>query len=149
MLKRLIFACIFVAYCALLVKLMVFKDIPVIRIGHLMFNFGGGGTTGPANLVPLKTIVSYLLGEKGRVIDFVELAGNIVPLMPIGFIAPLVYRTMTWQKALVLAVATGFVIEGMQVVLRVGIFDIDDVILNALGVMIGYSLLVILSRKRA
>jgi cytoskeletal protein CcmA (bactofilin family) len=42
------------------------------------------------------------------------------------------------SKALAVAVAYGLAIEGMQVLLRVGIFDIDDVILNGLGVMIGY-----------
>jgi glycopeptide antibiotics resistance protein len=45
---------------------------------------------------------------------------------------------MTWRKSLALAVAVGLAIEGMEVVFRVGIFDIDDVILNALGVMLGY-----------
>lgn len=45
---------------------------------------------------------------------------------------------MTWQKSLILAAAVGLSMEGLEVVFRVGIFDIDDVILNAFGVMIGY-----------
>jgi pectate lyase len=36
----------------------------------------------------------------------------------------------------------------MQVILRVGIFDIDDVILNAFGFMIGYWLFALLRSKR-
>jgi hypothetical protein len=46
----------------------------------------------------------------------------------------------------VLGVAAGLCIEVMQTVLRVGIFDIDDVILNALGVMIGYWAFTILAQ---
>ena len=64
--------------------------------------------------------------------------------MPIGFLVSFVYRKMTWQKSLAVAVAVGLAIEGMQVVFRVGIFDIDDVILNALGVMTGYWVFTIL-----
>jgi hypothetical protein len=46
---------------------------------------------------------------------------------------------MTWKESLALGIVAGLSIEVMQTVLRVGIFDIDDVILNALGVMIGNS----------
>ena len=50
---------------------------------------------------------------------------------------------MTWQASLAIAVAVGLAMEGMQVVFRVGIFEVDDVILNAFGVIIGYWLLTI------
>lgn len=136
--KRLIPATLFVAYSALLIKVLVFKDIPLIRIGHLMINFGGTNPSGEANLVPFKTILPYMLGYKGLMIAGINLVGNIVPLIPIGFLAPFIYRTLTWKKSLALAVVTGLVLEGMQVVFRVGIFDIDDLLLNGLGVVIGY-----------
>ena len=58
--------------------------------------------------------------------------------MPIGFLVLLVYRRMSWKKALVLAVAVGVTMEVMEGVFRVGSVDVDDVILNALGVMSGY-----------
>lgn len=126
-----------IAYSAVLVTVMVFKDVPHIRIGPLMFNFGGT-QDGAANLVPFKTILPYLLGDKGFVIAFINLAGNIVLLVPIGFLVSFIYPDMTWKKSLALAIAPGLAIEGMQAVLHVGIFDIDDVILNGLGVMVGY-----------
>ena len=68
----------------------------------------------------------------------VNLLGNIIPFMPIGLLSPLVFRSISWQKVLVLEVVTGLTFEVMEVVFRVGIFDIDDVILNAFGVVIGY-----------
>jgi len=52
---------------------------------------------------------------------------------------------MTWKKSLALGVVAGLSIEVMQSVLRVGIFDIDDCVLNALGVVIGYSAFAILA----
>ncbi len=137
MTKRFLSTTILTAYSALLIKVMIFKDLPVIRIGHLMFNLGGT-ETGQANFVPFKTIVPYVLGHKGLIIAGVNVIGNIVLLVPIGFLAPFVFPNMTWKKSLALAVATGLMIEGMQVMLRLGIFDIDDVILNGLGVIVGY-----------
>lgn len=144
--QRIISTFLLIAYSAVLIKVMVYKDVPLIRIGSMMIYFGGS-QTGPANLVPFKTILVYLLGEKGLMIGGINLVGNIVLLMPVGFLVPLIFRDITWKKTLAAAVAFGFAIEGLQVVLRVGIFDIDDVILNGLGVMIGYWAFTILAKK--
>lgn len=144
--QRIVSTFLLIAYSAVLIKVMVYKDVPMIRIGSLMIYFGGS-QTGPANLVPFKTILVYLLGEKGLMIGGINLVGNIVLLMPVGFLVPLIFRNITWKKTLAVAVAFGFAIEGLQVLLRVGIFDIDDVILNGLGVMIGYWLFTILAKK--
>jgi len=137
MTKRLPAVFILIAYCAILIKVMVFKEVPLIRLGPLKLNFGGTHE-GPANLIPFKTILSYLLAERGLMIAAINLIGNIALLVPIGLLLPFVWRNITWKKSLALAIACGFAIEGMQVLLHVGIFDIDDVLLNALGVMIGY-----------
>jgi glycopeptide antibiotics resistance protein len=144
--KHLISTFILIAYSVILIKVMVFKDVPMIRIGSLMIYFGGS-QTGPANLTPFKTILVYLLGEKGLMIGGINLVGNIILLVPIGLLVPLVFRKITWKKMFVLAVITGFAIEGLQVILRVGIFDIDDVILNGLGVMLGYWAFTVLGKK--
>jgi glycopeptide antibiotics resistance protein len=130
-------ACALVAYSAILIKFVVFKAIPTIRMRHLRLKFAGPHT-GPANLVPFKTIVPQLMGQGNHLINMVNLFGNIIPFMPIGLLAPLIFRSISWQKALVLGVVTGLTFEVMEVIFRVGIFDVDDVILNAFGVMVGY-----------
>ncbi len=143
--KRFIPACVLLAYVLLLIKIMVLKDMPLVRVGSLMLNFGGTAT-GPANFLPFKTIFPYLMGDKGWIIAGINLAGNIVLLLPIGFLIPLVFRNITWKKSLTLAVATGLSIEVLQVILHVGIFDVDDVILNGLGVMMGFWVSVLLAK---
>jgi len=142
---RLLFTIILIAYCAALIEVLVFKDVPPIRIGPVMLNFGGTHE-GPPNLIPFRTILPYLHGEQGSVIAGINLIGNIILLVPIGFLVSFVYRNMNWKKSFALAFATGLVIELMQAMLRVGIFDIDDVILNGLGVLIGYLLFRVFSR---
>jgi glycopeptide antibiotics resistance protein len=144
--KRLIAAIGLAAYGAILTRVMVFKEMPTIRIGHIRMRFAGTDGGHPANFVPFKTIASYLGGQNGLMIAGVNLVGNIAPLVPIGFLLPFVYSGMTWKESLVLGVAVGVAIEVAQVVLSVGIFDVDDVILNALGVMIGYWTFAILAK---
>ena len=135
--KRILSLIILLAYSAILIKIMVFKDLPMIRIGQLMLNFGGTHE-GPANLIPFKTIIPYLLGKGGLIIGGLNIGGNILLLIPIGFLFPFVFQQMNWKKTLALSIAAGLSIELTQVILKVGIFDIDDVILNAIGVIIGY-----------
>jgi glycopeptide antibiotics resistance protein len=133
--KRFISIVILIAYSAILIRLLVFK-IDHLEIGPLRFRFPPA--EGQPNFLPFATILSYLRGEHVGSMAILNLAGNIALLVPIGFLVPFVYRKLPWQKSLALAVAIGFTIEEMEVLFRVGIFDVDDVILNALGVMIGY-----------
>jgi glycopeptide antibiotics resistance protein len=135
--KRLTSAFILIAYSALLIKVVVFKDIE-IKTPWLILKLGGDYVKGQANFVPFKTILLYLRGERGLFKSILNLGGNTVPFVPVGFLVPLVYRSMTWPKALALAVTVGLAMEGMEGLFRVGIVDIDDVILNAGGVAIGY-----------
>jgi glycopeptide antibiotics resistance protein len=125
-------------YTVLLIKVMIFKDLPTIHVGHVMFNFGGVERGHPANFIPFTTILPYFMGYKGVVIAGVNLVGNVALLVPVGFLLPLVYPYVSWRKMLAVAVLCGLLIEVSQAVLQIGIFDIDDVILNALGVMVGY-----------
>jgi glycopeptide antibiotics resistance protein len=91
-----------------------------------------------ANYVPFKTILPQLRGQPRWSSAIINVLGNTVLFMPVGFLALLVFRKMTSPKTLVLAVAVGVTMEVMEGVFRVGIVDVDDVILNAAGVMSGF-----------
>jgi glycopeptide antibiotics resistance protein len=143
---RWVAACAFITYSAILIRFVVFKAIPTIRMGHLRFKFGGPHT-GPANLVPFKTILGQLIGQGNRLIDVLNLMGNFIPFLPIGLLAPLVSQSISWQKALILGVVTGLTFEVMEVIFQVGIFDVDDVMMNAFGVVAGYGVFVMLRRR--
>ena len=62
-----------------------------------MLNFGGMHE-GKANLLPFKTILPYLLGKKGLIIGGINLVGNIILLVPMGFLVLFVFRNITWKK---------------------------------------------------
>ena len=135
--NRLLPSILLLAYSAILVKVMVLKDVPMIRMGPIMLNFGGT-QDGDPNYIPFKTILPYLLGDNGFLIGALNIGGNIVFLIPIGFLLPFAFAQIDWKKSLVVAVLSGMSIELTQVLLHIGIFDIDDVILNGFGVMVGY-----------
>jgi glycopeptide antibiotics resistance protein len=132
--KRLV-ALALAAYCVFLIRVVIFK-ISRISLGHFRFSFSQN--IGHANFLPFKTILSYFQGDYGWLIAIFNLAGNIVLFLPIGLLIPLIYRKMTWRQAIILAVTIGLLVECIEVIFHVGIFDIDDTILNGLGIVTGY-----------
>lgn len=128
---------LFVLYLFILIKVLVLKDLAMVRVNQMRFNFGGT-QSGPANLIPFKTIFYYLQGNNGLLIACINILGNIIALVPLGFLVPLVFSNINWKKSVALAILSGLTIEWTQLYLQIGIFDIDDVFLNGLGVMIGF-----------
>jgi glycopeptide antibiotics resistance protein len=130
-------------YIRLLFKVLVFKDVPLIKVGGLMFDFGGA-QAGEPNLVPFKTIWPYLTGEFGLLIGGLNIVGNIIFLIPLGLLLPKLFSRINQLRVLLIAVLFCLAIELTQVYFKIGIFDIDDVLLNVLGVMVGYWMVVYL-----
>ncbi|MCR8985470.1 VanZ family protein [Brevibacillus laterosporus] len=67
------------------------------------------------------------------IVDF----GNIAAFIPFGVLIPLLYR-VRFGKFISLFVLTILVLETLQALTYLGSFDVDDVISNTLGAMIGY-----------
>lgn len=135
--NRFLPALLLLLYIFLLVKVMVLKDVPMVRVGPVRLNFGGT-QVGDPNYIPFKTIFPYLMGDNGFLIGALNIGGNIAFLIPIGFLLPFLFVRIGWKISLVIAVLAGLSIELTQVALHIGIFDIDDVILNGLGLMVGF-----------
>lgn len=111
-------------------------------MGNLLFIHGRvTGESYQYNLVPLDTVGPLLLErERYRTEAWVKnLFGNIVLFIPLGIWIPWLFRScrmgfkFTWTVILLL-----LAVELAQLVLRVGSFDVDDIILNTLGAWIGY-----------
>lgn len=71
----------------------------------------------------------------------VNLLGNIIMFIPLGFLMPRVFRRLRklW-KTLLLCIGIIVAIELVQLVTLVGTCDVDDLILNVLGIYLGYFL---------
>lgn len=128
---------LFAFYLLLLIKFVVFKDMDMILFGHMRFYFGGT-QTGDPNWIPFKTIAAYFMGNKGLLIAGLNLAGNLLLLAPIGFLIPAGFPDIRRNTIFMLAFCTSLSIEIIQHLFQIGIFDVDDVLLNGLGFILGY-----------
>ena len=102
------------------------------------------------NLVPFKEIERFWIyrSELG-IHSFYNLVGNILIFMPAGFFVPILWRNKRGFKFTVcVTFQMSLLVEILQLVLRVGSFDVDDLILNTLGGMLGYILLVLMGKWR-
>ncbi len=109
-------------------------------------------TGGPLqyNLVPLRTVSLYFNLDNGLSLinRLVNLLGNVVVFIPFGFLLPLVKtRQISWLRISLYAVPCILLLECLQMLLHVGSFDIDDLLLNMLGVWTGYVLFRVISLR--
>ena len=103
------------------------------------------------NLVPFREIRRFIRYRDvlGTSVVVENLIGNIIGFVPFGYILPLIYKNKRkfWLITLLTAEFSLF-IELTQLMLRVGSCDIDDIILNTCGGMLGYGLFFISNRIR-
>ena len=92
------------------------------------------------NLIPFKEIERFWIYRKELGIhSFLNLVGNVLGFMPAGFFIPIL-----WKKkpgcfyTMCLTLQMSFQVELVQLIFRIGSFDIDDMILNTLGGLLGY-----------
>ncbi|QIZ08857.1 VanZ family protein [Priestia megaterium] len=87
------------------------------------------------NLVPFSTVAFYLSGKVNWLISFYNLAANIGLFLPYGLF--LRFKQFSQWKALFIASLMIACIEVLQFVSHRGSLDIDDLILNLLGIYLG------------
>jgi hypothetical protein len=86
-----------------------------------------------------------LLGYKAFLLNMV---GNVVALIPFGFFLPIVSgRRHTGFCMLLMGILLSVFIELLQLVTRLGSFDVDDILLNTIGTMMGYLIFRIFFRR--
>ncbi len=91
-----------------------------------------------ANFTLFKTIKMYI-NYSYKLNSFENLVGNVVVFMPFGFLLPYVMR---WGRNFFIMLLNAFVfvlgIEVFQLFSAFGAFDVDDILLNCLGAVLGY-----------
>ena len=93
------------------------------------------------NLVPLLEIKRFWNHREllGSFAVFVNLAGNVLAFVPFGFFLPILNRnTRGLLRMGLFTFEFSLMIETIQLVSKVGTFDVDDLILNTLGGILGY-----------
>lgn len=84
-----------------------------------------------------KMVENFLLYQYWNEI-YINILGNILMFIPYGFIGWLFPKYNGLKTLLIYFLSFLIVIEALQYFTRLGIFDIDDIILNTFGVVIGF-----------
>lgn len=93
------------------------------------------------NLTPFQEIKRfwYYRGQLGTVAVVSNLLGNVVGFIPFGLILPIISRN---ARGFFFITFSGFTlslgVETIQLISKVGCFDVDDLILNTMGAALGY-----------
>jgi glycopeptide antibiotics resistance protein len=93
------------------------------------------------NVVPFRTIGIYL-DNLDSTFWVSQAIGNLLLLLPVGLFGPLVLPWLSrwWRVALVAALVSAC-IEVVQLQIPDRSADVDDVLLNTLGALLGYGVL--------
>lgn len=77
----------------------------------------------------------------------VNIIGNVLAFAPFGFVLPIISPSnRKFINILVLSFELTLGVELMQLLLKVGIFDVDDIFMNTIGGVLGY-ILFLIARK--
>ena len=96
------------------------------------------------NLVPFRTIGGYmdrLYNSAGKLNHqaVINLGGNVIMFIPLGFLLPFVSdRAKKLKNCFVMTFVLLMIVETVQLFTLLGSFDIDDLLLNMIGIFMGW-----------
>ena len=93
------------------------------------------------NLVPLKEITRYFRYYRtlGMPLFLINIVGNMVAFMPFGFFLPIITRrSRKWYNTVSFGLIFSLILETLQLIFKVGSFDVDDMLLNTVGAGLGF-----------
>ncbi len=109
---------------------------------YLMF-FGFGRAQYSINIVrllPIFSTIDFVADTISWKTIFINILGNILMFVPFGFLGLVFPKLVEFKILIINFLSAIIIIESLQYFTRLGVFDIDDVILNTLGVAIGFLL---------
>ncbi|MBI5978599.1 VanZ family protein [Clostridium perfringens] len=130
---------IFILYILSLIYILLFKNGDAFILSQYINKKSFIEKLSYAQLVPFTTIKEFIFEAPTYLIAIKNLVGNIIIFCPLGFLLPLISMKLnSWKKVILIIFLISFLIESIQLVTGLGFFDVDDLILNTLGGIIGY-----------
>lgn len=130
---RLLGRILFVLYLVFIVYFLIFAEV-----------YGRSGTMDDYhyNLVLFKEIRRFIeyRHELGAFAVFANLFGNILIFVPFGFLLPMGSKRRSFLGTTKCSFILSLCVEIFQFFTKVGSFDVDDLLLNTLGGVLGYLL---------
>mgnify|MGYP003362454986 FL=1 len=96
--------------------------------------------TNIVRLLPFVSTVFFVQNTTSWESIIINLFGNIIMFIPFGFLGWLNAKYFSFKKLIVDFLSALIIVEALQYLTRLGVFDIDDLALNSLGVWIGFQM---------
>lgn len=118
--------------------------IYILLLAYFLFfseRYGRDLVTKQYNLQLFKEIKRFIryrkqIGMEGFVVNIL---GNVLAFMPYGFLLPFLNKAYRkFYIITILSVLFSLVVETSQLLLRVGVFDVNDILMNTIGGILGY-----------
>lgn len=135
---------VFILYLFVLCLLLFFDIYFVGRPNRSYMSLIEYVQLGTINLIPFQTLKFYFMGgHLNQHTMIIQLVGNFVLFMPFSLFLPILFAKCRDIKFFIkLLLLINVAVEIMQVLLRVGSFDIDTIILNSGGSILVYILFI-------
>jgi glycopeptide antibiotics resistance protein len=122
---------LFILYIILLAYFLFFSEHYGRTLGSDEYRY---------NLTLFKEVKRFITyrNEIGFESFVVNIIGNVLAFAPFGFVLPIIsIRNRSLINIILLSLEFSLTIELIQLLLKVGIFDVDDIFMNTVGGMIG------------
>ena len=129
---RLLCILLFIAYFAVLFYFLFFSEKMGRTYSERDYHY---------NLIPLHEIKRFVTHYDvlGSQVVLLNIVGNVVAFLPFGTFLPILSkRCRKFGYTLLYSFELCLLVELIQLVTKVGSFDVDDILLNTLGGVIGY-----------
>ena len=129
---------IFYIYLILLIKIVLFKYVSLFYLIRNLNNLNGFRSI---NVIPFKSIFEFskIMFTKNFFRGFNNIIVNIFMFSPLGYFLPLMFKKFkNLKNTILLSLTISLTFEICQYFLYLGSTDIDDVILNTMGALIGF-----------
>ncbi|GFZ30006.1 membrane protein, VanZ family [Clostridium zeae] len=125
---------VFICYILFLIKLLLFSRVSLFDLFNNQRN-----SERSINLIPFYSIKEYIFSNSATIkrFAFSNVVGNIVIFMPLGTYLLLFKKNKKVINNLFFIFIVSLFIEIIQGILGIGASDIDDIILNCLGGLVG------------
>ena len=98
-----------------------------------------------SNFTPFKEIFRYDFGTR---LFFKNVLGNMIMFIPYGFFVSYILKLEKWYSITSLTLLTSLTIETTQLVIG-RVFDVDDIMLNVLGGLLGFSIYYVIAKLKS
>ena len=131
---------LFVIYIGFLLYFLIFSD---------WYGRAGEMSEYHYNLVLFQEIERFwTYREVLGLVAYANLFGNVLIFVPFGFFMPMASRYRSFFLTLFYSFGLSFMVEAFQLVTKVGSFDVDDLLLNTIGGVLGFITFVICNTIR-